>query len=94
MTATSATAPGAVEEKVAPGEKKALKWVNSASGWLDALGFTWLIPILKIAAGDSRTEQFTVGDFCFCTRMGRTGTSRNHIAWRDTWPGSGDGTSR
>jgi len=35
----------------------ALKWVNKTSGWLDALGFTWLIPILKIAAGDDRSTQ-------------------------------------
>ena len=37
--------------------KTALKWVNKASGWLDALGFTWLVPILKIVAGDDRTRQ-------------------------------------
>ncbi len=31
--------------------------INKASGWLDALGFSWLTPILKIAAGDSPREQ-------------------------------------
>ncbi len=31
--------------------------INSASGWLDALGFSWLVPILKIAAGDNPREQ-------------------------------------
>jgi len=34
-----------------------LKWINKASGWLEALGFTWLVPMLKIAAGDNRQEQ-------------------------------------
>jgi len=38
-------------------ERKALKWVNKASGWLDALGFTWLVPLLRIGAGDNRAEQ-------------------------------------
>ena len=42
------------------GERRALKWVNKASGWLDALGFTWLVPILKIGAGDNRQEQLKV----------------------------------
>ena len=27
--------------------------INKASGWLDALGFGWLTPLLKIAAGDN-----------------------------------------
>ncbi len=31
--------------------------INKAGGWLDALGFSWLVPILKIAAGDSPREQ-------------------------------------
>ncbi len=31
--------------------------INKASGWLDALGFSWLVPLLKIAAGDSPKEQ-------------------------------------
>jgi nitrate/nitrite transport system permease protein len=31
--------------------------INKAAGWLDALGFSWLVPILKIAAGDSPREQ-------------------------------------
>ena len=32
-------------------------WITKASGWLDALGFSWLVPILKIAAGDNPREQ-------------------------------------
>lgn len=52
MSTTTAVAP-----EQPPKERVALKWVNKASGWLDALGFTWLVPLLKIAAGDNRSEQ-------------------------------------
>lgn len=31
--------------------------INKASRWLDALGFAWLTPILKIAVGDNPAEQ-------------------------------------
>jgi nitrate/nitrite transport system permease protein len=31
--------------------------INKASRWLDALGFSWLTPLLKIAAGDNPAEQ-------------------------------------
>lgn len=31
--------------------------INKASGWLDALGFSWTVPLLKMAAGDSPKEQ-------------------------------------
>ncbi|MFD1694998.1 ABC transporter permease [Roseibium aestuarii] len=31
--------------------------INKASGWLDALGLSWVTPLLKIAAGDSLHEQ-------------------------------------
>jgi nitrate/nitrite transport system permease protein len=31
--------------------------INKASGWLNAFGFGWLVPILKLAAGDSPSEQ-------------------------------------
>lgn len=48
---------GSSAQPEAKQEKKALKWVNSASGWLDALGFAWLVPLLKMAAGDSRADQ-------------------------------------
>ena len=40
------------------GREKAFTVINKASGWLDALGFSWLVPILKIIAGDSPREQF------------------------------------
>jgi nitrate/nitrite transport system permease protein len=31
--------------------------INKAAGWLDALGFAWVTPLLKIAAGDNVGEQ-------------------------------------
>lgn len=31
--------------------------VTKSSGWLNALGFAWLVPLLKIAAGDEPREQ-------------------------------------
>jgi nitrate/nitrite transport system permease protein len=31
--------------------------INKAAGWLDALGFGWLTPLLRIAAGDNVGEQ-------------------------------------
>ena len=37
--------------------EKLFSGINKASGWLDALGFSWLVPILKLAAGDSPKEQ-------------------------------------
>jgi nitrate/nitrite transport system permease protein len=55
MASTTAVAPQHLKK-----ENSALKWVNKASGWLDALGFTWLVPLLKMAAGDNRSEQMKV----------------------------------
>ncbi|PHP66825.1 nitrate ABC transporter permease [Zhengella mangrovi] len=46
-----ATAPARRRERLLPA-------INRASGWLDALGFSWLVPLLKMAAGDSPREQF------------------------------------
>jgi len=37
--------------------EKLFQRINRASGFLDALGFSWLVPILKIAAGDDPREQ-------------------------------------
>ncbi len=42
---------------VGSGREKLFTAINKASGWLDALGFSWLVPILKMAAGDSPREQ-------------------------------------
>ncbi|NGO50853.1 ABC transporter permease [Allomesorhizobium camelthorni] len=43
----------------AQAERKALLFtrINKAARWLDALGFAWITPILKMAAGDSPREQ-------------------------------------
>jgi nitrate/nitrite transport system permease protein len=41
----------------AAGRERVLAWISKASGWLDALGFSWLVPILKMLAGDSPREQ-------------------------------------
>ena len=38
--------------------EKLFSSINRASGWLDALGFSWLVPLLKMAAGDNPREQF------------------------------------
>ncbi len=48
----SGSAPGGARRK-----EKLFSAINRASGWLDALGFAWLVPILKIAAGDNPREQ-------------------------------------
>ncbi len=37
--------------------EKLFTLINKAAGWLDALGLSWLVPLLKIAAGDSLKEQ-------------------------------------
>jgi nitrate/nitrite transport system permease protein len=36
---------------------RALARINGAAKWLDALGFGWVAPVLRIAAGDSLAEQ-------------------------------------
>lgn len=48
---TGETTAGAV------GSERLFSAINKASGWLDALGFSWLVPILKILAGDNPREQ-------------------------------------
>jgi nitrate/nitrite transport system permease protein len=52
-TATEITA------RIAPSERreKLFSAINRASSWLSALGFGWLTPILRIAAGDNPREQ-------------------------------------
>ena len=37
--------------------EKIFATINKASSWLEALGFSWLTPILKMIAGDSPKEQ-------------------------------------
>ncbi|WP_169545777.1 ABC transporter permease [Sneathiella aquimaris] len=39
--------------------EKVFSIINRASGWLNALGFSWLVPILKMLAGDNFQEQLT-----------------------------------
>lgn len=39
------------------GREKVFSAITKASGWLDALGFSWLVPILRVIAGDSPKEQ-------------------------------------
>lgn len=39
------------------GREKVFSAITKASGWLDALGFSWLVPILRMIAGDSPKEQ-------------------------------------
>jgi len=43
----------------APKREKIFTLINKASGWLDALGLSWLTPILKMAAGDNPKEQLS-----------------------------------
>ena len=53
MTDISANSEGATPRF----RERALKLINKASTWLDALGFAWLTPLLKIAAGEDAKEQ-------------------------------------
>ena len=42
-----------------PRREKIFSAINKASGWLEALGLSWLTPLLKMAAGDSPREQLS-----------------------------------
>ena len=42
------------------GRERIFSAINKASGWMNALGFSWLVPLLKIAAGDNPREQLGV----------------------------------
>ena len=42
-----------------PSREKLFSAINKASGWLEALGFAWLVPLLKIGAGDNPKEQLS-----------------------------------
>ncbi|MGF1621011.1 MAG: ABC transporter permease [Rhodomicrobiaceae bacterium] len=50
--AMAGEAAGARREKI-------FSAINRASGWLSALGFGWLVPLLKLAAGDNPREQLS-----------------------------------
>lgn len=40
-------------------KEKILSAINKSSGWLNALGFSWLVPLMKIAAGGNSKEQLS-----------------------------------
>jgi len=46
-----------IENTPSPLREKVFSFINKASGWLEALGFSWLVPLLKMAAGDNIQEQ-------------------------------------
>ena len=52
-----ANATDVIETGGTPRRERVFSAINKASGWLDALGFSWLVPLLKIAAGDNPREQ-------------------------------------
>jgi len=54
-----ANATHAIDNRGAPRRERVFAAINRASGWLDALGFSWLVPLLKIAAGDNPREQLS-----------------------------------
>lgn len=56
-TTLSTTISGADDENKNKRRERNLGRINKASGWLDALGFSWLTPILKLAAGDNPEQQ-------------------------------------
>ncbi len=39
--------------------EKIFTLINRSAGWFDALGFSWLVPILKMTAGDNIREQMS-----------------------------------
>ncbi|MBP1850431.1 ABC transporter permease [Rhizobium halophytocola] len=58
MTDATETFSAVAAEKAARRERM-FQRINRASRWLDALGLAWLTPILRIAAGDSLSEQLS-----------------------------------
>ena len=54
--ATETMTSGADAMRIARRERLFAR-INKAAKWLDALGFAWITPILKIAAGDNVAEQ-------------------------------------
>lgn len=55
----SATMSGAENDDVKKKQRleKNISRINKASSWLDALGFSWLTPALKLAVGDNPQQQ-------------------------------------
>ena len=51
-----ANATDVIETGGTPRRERVFSAINKASGWLDALGFSWLVPLLKIAAGDTEAK--------------------------------------
>jgi nitrate/nitrite transport system permease protein len=45
------------DPKNAMGKERLFQRINKAAGWLNILGLGWIVPIAKIAAGDSIQEQ-------------------------------------
>ncbi len=40
-------------------KEKIISAINKSSGWFCALGFSWLVPLMKMAAGEDHREQLT-----------------------------------
>ena len=55
VTETAATD----ELKRTPGRERLFQLINRAAGWLNIIGLGWIVPIVKIAAGDNIQEQMT-----------------------------------
>ncbi|TQV74396.1 ABC transporter permease [Denitrobaculum tricleocarpae] len=58
--------------------------INRASVWLDALGFSWLTPILKMIAGDNPREQ--VGELTRVLVIPLLGIALFLLAWSSLAP--------
>ncbi|PLX39451.1 MAG: nitrate ABC transporter permease [Hyphomicrobiales bacterium] len=57
MTDATANDAAAAEAARSARKERLFARINKAAAWLDALGFGWLTPILKMAAGDNPREQ-------------------------------------
>ena len=98
MTDISANSEGAAPRF----RERALKLINKASTWLDALGFAWLTPLLKIAAGEDAKEQLptfktdivraAIGHFSVSCVLGNPCTASSNISWCHTRAGPSCGT--
>ncbi|MCV0426766.1 MAG: ABC transporter permease [Roseibium sp.] len=53
----NADTAGGQEFARAARREKLFTRINKAAGWLDALGLSWTVPLLKMAAGDNPKEQ-------------------------------------